>query len=148
MEPTGDVSQTERLSVSYVEPEHIDFVWRQLEPMIQRGLKRGAGDSVTSESLRESVKSGDRILLAVHEGTDVTAGVLFEVQQHPAKKILFVIMVAGRDFDSWAQQAKEMMLALKDEYGADSVQATVRDGFVPVLKRYGWKKKATLMEMM
>ncbi len=132
---------------SYVPPDEIDLVWAQLVPMIERGLRRGAGDSLTVESIKQSVESGDCILLAVHDGLDVAAAIIFEIQQHAAKKILCVVMVAGRDFDSWAQEAKEMMLALKTEYGADAIRSTVREGFVKKLIGYGWTKKATLMEL-
>lgn len=135
------------LSVSAVPPEHVDFVWAQVEPMVRRGLSHGAGDSTTSDHIRAAIKRGELILWAVHEGLDVTAAIVIEVVKHPAKTTLFIVLIAGRRFAEWAPTVTDLLRDYAVVVGADTIESMVRDGLTKWLAPLGWKRKATLVEL-
>lgn len=147
MEPIGGGSLIVSLSVSAVPPEQVDFVWTQVEPMVLRGLSHGAGDSTTGDHVKASIKRGDSILWAVHDGDDVTAVVVLEIVEHPAKTTLFVALIAGSRFSEWAPMVHGLLQDYAALIGADTVEASVRDGLTKWLSAMGWKRKATLMEI-
>jgi hypothetical protein len=135
------------IEVSHVLPEQVDHVWERVLPQIERGLKHGAGDSTTSDHIRDAVKRGDMTLWAVHEHDDIIAAVVLERARHPAKTALFVVLIAGRDFYRWAPEVNERIKELAELVGADTIEAMVRDGLTHWLADLGWRRKATLMEM-
>ena len=85
-------------------------------------------------------------MLVAHEGEEVFAGGVFSVQNHPAKKTLFVELLAGKDLDSWIDEVEEALKNLKDHLGADTIEASCRKGLTRMLKN--WKPKATIMELI
>lgn len=147
MERRGDVSQTSQLSVKTVPPGSVGLVWQHVLPMIRRGLARGEGDSTTSDILRIDVERGDKILWAVTDGDEILAAVILNIVQHPAKRTLFVVLVAGKDMHRWLGMIQDLLLDFKDLVGADTVEASVRDGLTRWLSKTGWKRKATIMQL-
>ena len=115
--------------------------------MIVSGLRKGAGDTVSEEWLKESVKTGNMALWAIHSGTDVTAVVILESIQYPKHKALSIILVAGSRFHEWEDEVEKLLMSLADLIGADTLESTCRHGMSKWLKNRGWRKKATLMEI-
>lgn len=135
------------LAVSAVPPAEVDFVWSQVEPMVRKGLAHGEGDSTTAEHIREQVRRGELILWAVHDGPDVAAVIVLDVVKHPAKTTLFVVLIAGRRFGDWAPAVQNLLRDYAAIVGADTIEASVRDGLTKWLGNMGWKRKATIMEL-
>lgn len=134
------------LSVSRVWPEHFEFVWDQVQPMVRRGLRHGAGDTLTQDGLKKSILNGDMELWAVHDDDSITAIVVLQIVERERGLVLFVVLVAGRDFDNWSSHVNDLIAKYAEQIGAYSVEATARKGMAKWLEKLGWKRKAILME--
>lgn len=115
--------------------------------MVRRGLAHGEGDGTTAEHIRGRILNGDLILWAAHDGPEVTAAIVLDVMKHPAKTTLFVVLIAGSRFAEWAPQVQALLRDYADIIGADTIEASVRDGLTRWLDRMGWRRKAVIMEM-
>ena len=147
MQQAGEELQTEQLSVSSVPPEQLDFVWLQVRPMIRRGLKYGAGDSVSEAEIYTDIAEGKMLLWAVHSGDHVIAVLVLQVAQRARGLALIVILAAGRDFWSWSYKVQDIIVDYAELIDAYTIEAVARDGMAKWLKELGWKKKAVIMEL-
>lgn len=135
------------IQVSAVPPEQVELVWPHVLPMIEKGLKHGAGDSTTAGDLKKSILSEAMTLWAVHDEQEIVAAVILELVQHPAKRSVFVVLVAGREFHSWVHEIQRLLRELKQKAGADTIECMARKGMAKWLTQTGWRHKATLMEL-
>lgn len=133
--------------VSRVPPELADHVFDQLAPMVARALRHGAGDSTTEAHLRAEVRTGNMAMWAVHRGAEIVACVVLSVHRYPAKTTVFIELAAGRDLGVWVERIEELLRDYRDLVGADTIEATCRDGMTRRLLRRGWRRKATVVEL-
>lgn len=133
------------MRVSYVHPGLADHVWKEILPMVERGVRKGQGDHTTPERLLEGIKSGDLVLLIVVDDK-IRAGCIVDILQHHTKKVLFVVMLAGEGMNDWIDALISSLVQYKDAVGADAIEASCRDGLVRYLGKRGWSKKAVIME--
>ncbi len=134
-------------SVSRVEPQSIDVVWPQIAPMVRRGLRHGAGDSITEEQILHELYAGQMELWAVHDGEEIIAGLVLQIIQRSKGPALIVIFQAGRDFARWSERVNSLIRDYADLIGAYTVEAVCRKGAAKWLKELGWTEKAITMEM-
>lgn len=134
------------LEVSYVPPDQIDRVWTELLPMIEKALQHGQGDHTSPWYLRKAIERGQMMLWAVHDDSEIYAGLVLEMLRHPMKKTVFVTMLVGREMDRWIDLLESHLIAYRDLNNADNIEASVRDGLVRYLGKRGWSRKATIME--
>lgn len=132
--------------ISKVNNDSLLHVWNELLPQIEKAYKQGAGDSTTPDQVYESVKSGELEMWVVHEGSEVVAALLFAIKQYPAKKTIFIELVAGKNMKSWEGEMENKLREYKDLIGADTVEACSRKG-VPRMLRH-CKVKAYLVELV
>lgn len=131
--------------ISHVQPEAVDSVWMQLRPMIQKALRTGQGDQTTEGYLLAGIKSGNLLLWAVHDGK-IYAVMILDILQHPAKKVLFVVLIAGEQREKWADKLENSLVEFSRIIGAESIEASCRAGLAKYLGKRGWKQKAVIME--
>ena len=134
-------------SVSRVEPQSIDAVWPQIAPMVRRGLKHGAGDSITEEQILHALYAGQMELWAIHNGEEIIAGLVLQIIQRSKGPALIVIFQAGRDFALWSERVNGLIRDYADLIGAYTVEAVCRKGAAKWLEDLGWKRKAITMAM-
>jgi len=135
------------LEVSHVPSQDVDFVWDQIEEHVKRGLRHAAGDSLTSDYLRESIRLDRKLLWVVHDKEEVVAAIVLEIVRRPAKNTLYVVLAAGRDFHLWVDQVNNLLRDFAAIIGVDSIEASTRIGMAKWLKEAGWNRKAILMEL-
>lgn len=113
---------------------------------MERGLTHGQGDGETLESLKESVERGDTSLWVAHDDDGVVAGMISRVVQHPAKRVVFVEMLAGREIKTWYNEGLTMLEKFRDINDATTIEASCRGGLAKFLEQRGWSRKAVIME--
>ena len=122
------------------------LLWPELLPKVERGLAHGQGDSIAPCHILESIVNGDMGMLVAHQGERIQGAAIFEVNQFPTKKVLFVVLVVGEKLLEWIDELEEALKSYRDRVGADCIEASCRDGLVRILSRRGWGRKATIME--
>jgi hypothetical protein len=109
--------------------------------MIERALKHG--DDMTLEDVKREVFDRE-IGLLVEENLNAVLG--YRVVTTPTQKVLWILFLSGEDAKTWAGELEEIIAKIKKEVGADSIQASCRDGMAKRLGDRGWKRKEVIME--
>jgi len=133
-------------SVEAVPSNAIDDVWPHVLPMVERGLRHGEGDTITSEHVRQSILAGEMHAWAVRDAEGIAAVLIFRVRMDAAGRSLFVVMLAGRDMSEWIDELEEMLMDYRDIIGARCIRASCRLGLARKLAERGWAKKSVIME--
>ncbi len=132
--------------ISYVQPNQVDAVFAQLEPMIGKGLTVGQADSTTPEHFLAEIRRGDAQLWVVHEGEEIKAGIVTAVRVYPTGRKVYVDLLVGRNMDEWVDELEQVLMDYRDLIGAMCVEASCRFGLAKKLGKRGWKRKAVIME--
>jgi hypothetical protein len=135
------------VEVSHVSRETLDFVFSECLPMIERALKHGAGDSTTVKHIYQQCLSGNLTVWAVHIGGHIMAVVMLSIHEYPAKRSLFVELLAGRKMELWRDKVEELLRDFAKLVNADAIEASCRHGLAKKLMG-SWKPKAVLMELL
>lgn len=132
--------------ISQVTPDQLPVVWPHFLPWVVKGLRHGQGDSLAPCDLYHSISSGQMAFWVAHEGEDLKGGMILEMNQFPRKKVVFVVILVGTEFESWADEMEAALIGYRDLNGADTIEASCRRGLVKKLLKRGWKQKAVIME--
>lgn len=115
--------------------------------MVRKGLKHGAGDSITEDEILHGLMTGRMQLWAVHKGEEVIAGLVLQTIERECGRALFIVVMAGRDFAEWSPKVNGLLQDYADLLGAYTIEAMCREGIAKWLKALGWKRKAIKMEL-
>src|SRR5690606_3881680 len=107
----------------------------------------GAGDSTTEAHLRAEVRTGNMAMWAVHRGAEIVACVVRSVHRYPVKTTAVIELAAGRERGGWGGRIEGLLGQYRVCEGADTIEATCRDGMTRRLLRRGWRRKATVVEL-
>lgn len=150
MEQTGNASPTtqSRREVQVVYPQHIDAVWHQLGPLIERALEHGQGDETDESIVRQQLKKGDSQLWVVTNEGQIEAATVVSVMDSPKTRKLSIEILAGEKMSAWVELLEDVMLRFKKELGASCIEASCRPGLAKQLRERGWTQKAVIMELV
>tara|TARA_A100000172_G_C3004211_1_gene97379 strand:- start:326 stop:733 length:408 start_codon:yes stop_codon:yes gene_type:complete len=121
----------------------IPRIWHEVKPLVDKALKHGDGEQLSSDVLVSLLKK-QMILFAGIEGQDLASVCIAEIIPYPRKKVLHVTLAAtksGRDFELW----NETFGVVEDfgrAMGCTSVSAWTRKGFAKKLK---WKHEFAVL---
>lgn len=132
---------------SQAEGGQVFVVWPSIVDMVERGLRKGQGDSTTSKTLLYQVLIGEYQLWIVHEGEDIYAGIILSVTQHVTGRKVFIHMLAGHSMSIWVDRLEALLKDFMGATGSMCIEASCRHGLAKQLKDRGWREKAVIMEL-
>jgi len=133
---------------AYVYKDDVENVWPSVSGLMDRGLKRGMGDSLGDTEIFDRLIEGTLEMWALIDGDDkVLGGMVLERAQRANGPVITVMMYAGEGSDEARDTGSELLREYADKIGAYTVEAFVRPGLVPRLKNSGWRRKAIVMEL-
>lgn len=133
-------------SLNIVPESAVDMVWQELRPAILKALKHGQGDEHTEESMKAEIKAGRMLFWVTRNASDIVAGMVLRVVDHPNKRSVFIELLAGRNMAAWFDEHYSTLEKFRDLNKADTIEASCRVGLASILEKRGWTKKAIVME--
>jgi hypothetical protein len=128
------LSSAEGVNYYGIHSEHLDWVWDDVSPMIEKSL-RYFDDRVGIDDVYMSLKARDSQLWVVAKAGEIVAAVVTSIQAYPKKKILSITYVGGRDFKSWASGI-EILKQFAKEHGCCAIEINARPGWARLLKEF------------
>ena len=138
------------MTVSRAHPDDMLLIWPQIQPLIQRCLKKGLGETLTEPGLWAGVMTGGIDLWVVSEGVEVKAGLFLQTVRRERGKALIILAAVANERGKAVEHTKELLPLIReyaDMIGAYTVEACARLGTARILKRLGCKPKAIVMEL-
>lgn len=79
----------------------VDSLWYMLTPMIEDALSHGPRTHSTDDIYKAIIATDFQLWVATDEEGKVCGCVVTEIQQHPSRRLLFIVLVAGKNAKAW-----------------------------------------------
>lgn len=130
--------------VRQIPPSLVDRFWQYAEPYIKRALDHTSGEW-SPDDLKMFVKDNMIQLWLVSEGDRVVAAITTELVNYPNRKHCRVITLAGSKAPEWTPHVDTILCDFARAEGCNGMEAFVRKGYVPVLAKFGYQPKYTVI---
>jgi hypothetical protein len=125
-----------------IKGENIEAWWPLVEEYLITALEHGLGEYSTGD-IKKSCKSKD-MQLWVKIGREVEGTFITKISKYPQKNILCVLLLAGKNFSSWRDEADVLLNAFGKENKCEYVELFGRKGWGKVLKDLDYKEQTRL----
>lgn len=109
--------------------EEIVRHWPIIEPMLRRATARSHG-CYEPIDLLAAIMRGEMACWLVQDGGIIKAIAVTAVRQYPRRRVVEIVMLAGRDLRSWESVLRDALDAHAREAGADAIVGYGRPGWV------------------
>ena len=123
------------LKAQIVQPEDVAYIWEEVAPLLNKVKEHTEGELETDDFL-EPLTHGDMQLWIATEQSDVHAAMITEIIKYPQKKILRLISLAGKDFES-IRGFQDMVESFAIKVGCAALEMWGRKGWKKLLP--DWK---------
>ena len=125
-----------------IKGENIDAWWPLVEEYLITALEHGLGEYSTGD-IKKSCKSKD-MQLWVKLSKEVEGAFVTKISKYPQKNILCVLLLAGKNFSRWRDEADVLLDAFGKENKCEYIELFGRKGWGKVLKDLDYKEQTRL----
>jgi hypothetical protein len=140
--------------IRHVPPHLVQLAWVQLQRSFRRAQGTALGDRMDELVILKALCEGEMELLTATRGEEIMGGIIIQFVDRPRGSCCKVVVSLfntfhNRSFPDWSVPMNAHLIDYaKRERGCYTLEAYARDGVVPELVRLGWRRKATVMEMV
>lgn len=133
-------------SLRGVQPHEVDEMWDKLWPFIQRASVYAAFAPLDEEIVRDRVANGlQQLWYVVDDEHSIVGAFLTEIYGDLSGKTLELGAIGGNDLDKWLHHL-DYVMKWGHNQGCERVVLVGRDGWERLLSKYGFKKRAVVLE--
>lgn len=125
--------------ITQVPREDINYVWEQVEPLIERALD----DSYTTRDVLDGIIRNSFQLFISWENNKVECAVVTEVADYPRKRILRYVLAGGNNLENWLEPIQEKIEEFATNNYCQAIEVAGRKGWLRKLK--GFEQKIYIM---
>jgi bacterioferritin (cytochrome b1) len=125
--------------ITQVPREDINYVWEQVEPLIERALD----DSYTARDVLDGIIRNSFQLFISWENDKVECAVVTEVADYPRKRILRYVLAGGDNLENWLEPIQEKIEEFATNNYCQAIEVAGRKGWLRKLK--GFEQKIYIM---
>ena len=118
--------------------ENIDAWWHLVQEYLITALEYGLGE-YSIGNIKKSCKSKD-MQLWVKFDTEVRGAFITKIAKYPQKNLLCVILLGGKEFHKWRDEADALLNAFGKEHNCEYVELFGRKGWGRALKDINYKE--------
>ena len=132
--PEKEIDRVES-NLLIVNPDDLDHVWHEVEPLIEKALVHSEGELYTEDVLRLIFEEKQVLWVGMKDGEIFCAGVT-EIITYPRKRVLRIITFAtksGHDYEHW-KDFIEVIEGFGVRHRCSAIEAWTRKGLAKKLK--------------
>ena len=120
-----------------LDPDDVECVWDQVEPILARAVSRSEGELKTNDILNFVIE-GDMQLWIVAENKEIIAALVTQIITYPQKRILRLVSLAGEDFNKF-KHFLDMVQSFAIQKGCTALELWGRKGWKKLLPEWNSK---------
>ena len=125
-----------------IKGESVEAWWPLVEEYLNAALKHGLGEYSIND-IKSACKSKN-MQLWVKIGTEVEGAFVTKISKYPQKNILCVLLLGGKEFITWRDEADALLNAFGKENNCEYVELFGRKGWGKMLKDINYKEQTRL----
>ena len=133
------------ITVTDVNTEDVDKLWWMVKDLLQLAIDRNQGEFTLEDIQTDLLAGHTRLWIAYDEDRKVKACAVCELRKFTQRKICYIILLAGEDFNCWHWSINAIEEWAR-ENGADAIAAYTRKGFIKTMRKYGFREPYTVIQ--
>ena len=133
------------MKISLVPLEHTASAWNDVRDYLEPAVKLTKG-RWTTEHLCAAVVSGNTQLWVAFHDEKVWGCLTTEIAYYPAKTMLAMHFLGGKDFDLWYGLLLQQITQYARDMGCHGIEGVARFGFWKHLQEDGFEKSSAFYE--
>ena len=125
-----------------IKGESVETWWSLVEEYLNAALKHGLGE-YSIEDIKKSCIQRD-MQLWVKIDKEVQGAFVTKISKYPQKNILCVLLLGGKNFLEWRDEADALLNAFGKENNCEYVELFGRKGWGKMLKDINYKEQTRL----
>ena len=125
-----------------IKGESVEAWWPLVEEYLNAALKHGLGEYSTSDIKKSCISKNMQLWVKI--GTEVEGVFVTKISKYPQKNILCVLLLVGKEFITWRDEADALLSAFGKENNCEYVELFGRKGWGRMLKDINYKEQTRL----
>jgi len=125
-----------------IKGENIEAWWPLVEEYLNAALKHGLGEYSIGDIKSACISKNMQLWVKI--GTDVEGAFVTKIAKYPQKNLLCVILLGGKEFHRWRDEADALLNAFGKENNCEYVELFGRKGWGKILKDINYKEVTRL----
>jgi len=121
-----------------IKGESVEAWWPLVEEYLNAALKHGLGEYSIGDIKSACISKNMQLWVKI--GTDVEGAFVTKIAKYPQKNLLCVILLGGKEFHRWRDEADALLNAFGKENNCEYVELFGRKGWGKVLKDIDYKE--------
>src|SRR5215467_569531 len=114
----------------YIPPEHLDTVWNEVRPHIEKATKLSQG-RYEPEDIADEIKRNIQLLWVIwdSEAKKTLAAMTTQIVDYPRRKVLRIPFIGGVQMHRWGRSFVQAMEKYAAKCGATGIEGAGRRGW-------------------
>ena len=125
-----------------IKGESVEAWWPLVEEYLNSALKHGLGEYSTSDIKSACISKNMQLWVKIDK--EVQGAFVTKISKYPQKNILCVLLLSGKEFMTWRDEADALLNAFGKENNCEYVELFGRKGWGKVLKDINYKEQTRL----
>lgn len=120
--------------------------WQDIAAVLMPAMRFNQGKYQLSDILNEVAMNYAQVWVT-QRGDSIQGVTVTTIVKYPQKRVLFVTMLAGKDFCLWDNVVKDCLIPYAEQAGCDSIEFLGRKGWIQRAQSLGFGPALTLFEL-
>ena len=125
-----------------IKGESVEAWWPLVEEYLNAALKHGLGEYSTSDIKSACISKNMQLWVKIDK--EVQGAFVTKISKYPQKNILCVLLLGGKEFIKWRDEADALLNAFGKENNCEYVELFGRKGWGKMLKDINYKEQTRL----
>ncbi len=125
-----------------IKGESVEAWWPLVEEYLNAALKHGLGEYSTSDIKSACISKNMQLWVKIDK--EVQGAFVTKISKYPQKNILCVLLLGGKEFITWRDEADALLNAFGKENNCEYVELFGRKGWGRMLKDINYKEQTRL----
>ena len=125
-----------------IKGESVEAWWPLVEEYLNAALKHGLGEYSASDIKSACISKNMQLWVKIDK--EVQGAFVTKISKYPQKNILCVLLLGGKEFITWRDEADALLNAFGKENNCEYVELFGRKGWGKMLKDIDYKEQTRL----
>ncbi len=125
-----------------IKGESVEAWWPLVEEYLNAALKHGLGEYSTGDIKSACISKNMQLWVKIDK--EVQGAFVTKISKYPQKNILCVLLLGGKEFITWRDEADALLNAFGKENNCEYVELFGRKGWGKMLKDIDYKEQTRL----
>lgn len=128
-----------------IPPQEVPAVFPHIINLIIQSMEYTHGEFDIDDLYKQLLTLQTVLWTVTNERYEIEAFAITDVLEYPKKKVIRILLLAGKGMENWKQQFTDSMVAWGAKIGASGIEVIGRKGWERALEKLGFNYMSTIL---